>query len=311
MRPTRADVQAPVEMDGLPAAARLDLAVDHEDRHGQQDPGDPAQYAVEAVADLGVHQREAARICRQPARERRRPHPDHLGRAVAGHNDRSGEHFGPRVLVHGVRFAGEERFVHLEAGRLEYGGVRGDLIPGPQHQDVVADDVGRGDVVDFTLAQHPCVWGVKNSQPVQGLLRPVFLDDADHGVADGGEAEQGILPLPQEQQQEEAGADDCVEEREDVGPEDLPQAAAGGVRDAVGKPTFDPRRHLLLRKAPGGRPGRTSVEQGSSLAPAVCPHPPMVSAVAPGCDGGYRAEVRRRGCRFCVRQPRFAADFRG
>ena len=69
--------------------------------------------------------------------------------------------------------------------------------------------------MDFAIAQHPCEWGVKYSQPIQGLLRPVFLDDTDHG-ADGGEAEQGILPLPQEEQQEEARADDCVEEREDV-----------------------------------------------------------------------------------------------
>ena len=35
-------------------------------------------------------------------------------------------------------------------------------------------------------------------------------------LGDGGEAEQGVLPLPQEEQQEEARADDCVEEREDV-----------------------------------------------------------------------------------------------
>ena len=50
-------------------------------------------------------------------------------------------------------------------------------------------------------------------------------------------------------------------------------------------------------------PGRTSMEQCSSLAPAVCPHPPMVTAVTPGCDGGYRAYGPRQGCRVCFRCP--------
>jgi hypothetical protein len=98
------------------------------------------------------------------------------------------------------------------------------------------------------------VWGTKNGQPVQGLLRPVFLDDANHGVAGSGKAEQCVLPLTQDQQQEKARADDGIEERENVGSKDLPQAAAGGVRDAVCQPPFDAGTHLRLRKPVGGQP---------------------------------------------------------
>jgi hypothetical protein len=32
------------------------------------------------------------------------------------------------------------------------------------------------------------------------------------------------------------------------------------------------------------------MKQNTSLAPAVCPHPPMVSGVASECDGGYRTQ---------------------
>lgn len=52
------------------------------------------------------------------------------------------------------------------------------------------------------------------------------------------------------------------------------------------------------------------MEKGSSPAPAVCPHPPMVSVVAPGCDGGYKAGERRRGSAL-DRQVPFRRGFPG
>jgi hypothetical protein len=110
------------------------------------------------------------------------------------------------------------------------------LVACLQHGDIVHDQLRRRDLLYLSVAQHPGARGVEDRQPVKQLLGPVLLNHPDHGIADRGEAEECVPPLAQEQQQEETAANNAVQQCQYIGPENLPQAPAGGIRNAVVQP---------------------------------------------------------------------------
>ena len=139
-----------------------------------------------------------------------------------------------RLLVDGVGLAGEQRLVDLERGGRAHDAVGGDLVTGAELDEIVEDDVVHGDLAHVAVAHDAHAWLAEHCKLVEGSLGPQLLDDADERVADQHDAEQRVLRMPHGQDHHEQHAQDGVEAREDVRPEDLAERAtralAGGVR---------------------------------------------------------------------------------
>ena len=91
---------------------------DEEDRSDDDEaPADVAQQGVDALHQLRAGLREALRLGGQPLGVGVGPDGGRLEAAGAGDDDRAGQHLGPRSLVDGVRLAGQERLVDLQAVR--------------------------------------------------------------------------------------------------------------------------------------------------------------------------------------------------
>ncbi len=116
------------------------------------------------------------------------------------------------MLVHGIRLARQHRLVDLETPHRHDRGIRRDLIAGPEHEDVVHDDLAGGDLLFPAPAAYPGTGGVQEGKPVERRLRPELLHAADDRVGESGEAEQRVLPTTEQQEDEEAPADDPVEQ---------------------------------------------------------------------------------------------------
>ena len=162
--------------------------------------------------------------------------PDEAGRQVLLRRDPSGgdvrlspEGFNVRNRVH------------------EYGGgayaVDGDLVPAAQFEHVVQDDAIQRDLGDGAVPDRPGPPGGQDRQPVQRPLGPQFLRYPDAGVDHQYHPEQRVLRRPDDQDHDEQGAQDRVEPRQHVGPQDLGQAAAGRRRDRVDVASVDPGPH--------------------------------------------------------------------
>ena len=97
----------------------------------------------------------------------------------------------------------------------------------------------------------------------------------EYRVAHSGQAEKCVLPASKQQEQHEARPYDCVEQRQHIGTDDLPKAAAGGIRRKVAQAVAQPGNYFASGEARRGWPGYTSVVELWSLAPASC-HPLIV-----------------------------------
>ena len=110
------------------------------------------------------------------------------------------------------------------------------------------------------VATHEVAGFDEDGQLVERALGFELGDDADEGVDDDDEAENGVLPPSGEQHDDHGGQDDAVEQREHVGGDDLPHGARRlrglhvhlAVRHPVGhlpggEPALIDRRHGLRR----------------------------------------------------------------
>ena len=75
---------------------------------------------------------------------------------------------------------------------------------------------------------------VQQCELVEGALRTVFLPDSDADIGDDDDAEEGVFPLPEGQQENERSAHDAVEEGQRVLANDCAEAAARVVILLVG-----------------------------------------------------------------------------
>jgi hypothetical protein len=119
------------------------------------------------------------------------------------------------------------------------------LVAGAQHEDVGEHDGRLRDVLLHGVASHTRLRGVQQRELVEGGFGPELLHRTDDRVGDGGEAEEGVLPASEGEQDAEAREDDAVEQREDVGADDAQRTATGlgavGVGPTVGRPDVDLR----------------------------------------------------------------------
>lgn len=262
--PTTASAHAPVRKD-VPAALRLHLAVGVDHNDGQEGPADPAEDPVQAVSYLRVDQGETFRFGCEPAGVRARPYADNPRPALPCRDRGAGQHGRTPGLATASDSPVRRDSSRLQAVSVDDDCLRHDPVAGLQHGDVVQDRVRNGNFLDLALTEHPGQWGVKDGQPVKQPFGPVLLDHADDGVADCGEAEEGVPPLPEQEQQQEAAANNAVEQCQHVCPDNLPQTSARIVGNSVGQARKCSLPHIFggearsCRRVSSGREGAAAV----------------------------------------------------
>src|SRR5262249_35534082 len=141
-----------------------------------------------------------------------------------------------------------------------------DLVARADLDEVVEDDVVDDDFLLVAVAYDSHTWFAEHGEPVEGALGPDLLDDSDERVADQDEAEQGVLRLPDQQDDDEQRPQDRVEAGEDVRPQDLAVGPAGALGGGVRLPPpgagpgpglGEPRRRGLVRRCGRNRLART------------------------------------------------------
>ena len=108
---------------------------------------------------------------------------------------------------------------------------------------------------------------------IQGPLGSQFLDDADQRVGDQDAAEQRVVQGTDDDDDHEQSAEQEVERREDVGPDDLADRAAAGDGHVVGSPSGAPLGDFSF--------GQTLT--GARAAPPPSPRQGTGSAMRSGC----------------------------
>lgn len=112
--------------------------------------------------------------------------------------------------------------------------------PRVQINDVVEYDLVHCYVTREAVANHPRPRCVEHGELVEGALRANLLHDADEGVADHNDAEQGVLQLPDGKDRSQQDAENEVEPGEDVRPQDLGEGSAGALAAGVCLPALHP-----------------------------------------------------------------------
>ncbi len=160
--------------DGLAevVALHVQLAQDQPDRGRDQQPGDVAQDRVDAGPELRLDQGEPAGLLGQLGGVGLAADPGGGERARAGHHEAAGHHRVAGVLVDGVGLAGEQRLVDLQAVGLGDLPVDGDLVAGPQLDQVAEDDLGVGQLGAAPVAPDPGVGLADDGEAVEGVLGP-------------------------------------------------------------------------------------------------------------------------------------------
>ena len=184
-------------------------------------------------------------------------------------DEAAGEHLIAGLLVDRIRLAGEQRLVDLERGCRPHDAVGGDLVTGAELDEVVEHDIVHRDLVHLAVAHDTHLWLAEHGELVEGALGAHLLDDADERIAHQHDAEQRVLRMPDREDHHEQHAQDGVEAREDVRPQDLAEGATRSLAAGVGLAPFDAlsdlgfgeaRRWRLVR--PLGRNGLARTRRG-------------------------------------------------
>jgi hypothetical protein len=150
---------------------------------------------------------------------------------VAGAGDAEGPRQHPLAhpLAHAVGLAGQQRLVEGHAAAGDRLAVGDQLVAGLDRDHVPRHDLLGQEADERTVAHDLGVGGDQHRQLVERLLRVQLLADADVGVDDRDQAEDGVGEQPQREDEDEEAADDRVEEGEDVAGDDARDRARGGV----------------------------------------------------------------------------------
>ena len=225
------------------------LGPDRQQPDGDKQPRDDEEDAVDAVAQLGADEGELGGLLDQAGGIRLAAD---LGRAVgagAGNDETAREHLVAGFLDNGVGLTGEQRLVDFKRGGLEHLAVDDELVAWAELDEIVGDDVGAGDLSADTVAAHGGACFADDREVVQGPLCAQLLDDADGAVGDDEQSERRVDELAGGEDDRQQDAQDRVDPREDVGPDDLaggPTAAGGQV---VGAAVAHPFGHFCAGQA--------------------------------------------------------------
>jgi hypothetical protein len=172
--------------------------------------------------------------------------------AAARHDDAARHHLVVHRFHDRVGLSGEERFVDFETFSLYHLAVRGHLVAGFQHDDVIEHDLANRDVDRLPLASHVGHGSVEQRETIERALGPILLHDADQGVEDHDEPEQRVLHLPGDEHDNKQRAQDGVEARKDVGSDDGGKRTTRLRLDRVDVATRDSFGHLGRSETAGG-----------------------------------------------------------
>ena len=183
------------------------------------------QDAVGPRLELGDDEGVPTRLGSQAVGVGLRPHRRGAHDGGAG-GDGGTRHDGiARPWAHGIRLAGENRLVHLQPVSGQDDGVGRHLLAAAQTQDVIEHHLVNGDVLLLPGPDDVGHWGVQDGEAVQRPLGAHLGQRAGGGVEDEHEAEQGVGRRTEDKHQDEGDSEDGVEDRQDVGPQDLRRRA--------------------------------------------------------------------------------------
>ncbi len=119
-------------------------------------------------------------------------------------DEAAGEHLGIGILVERVALPGEQRLVDLQTVGGVHHAVAGNLIAGPELEQIVEHhrihrNLGRGPV-----AHHPGSGRVEDRESVERALGTHLLEDADAGVGHQHEPEDRVLNRTDDQRSRRA-----------------------------------------------------------------------------------------------------------
>ena len=148
------------------------------------------------------------------------PHRGHFAVAGTGNHEAAGKDFVPRRLADRVGFAGQHRLVDGQPAGTGHPAVGDDLLAGREPDQVAGDDLVGQQLEVLPVPDHLGPRRDQDRQPVEGLLRPQLLADADPGVDDRDHPEDRIGDQAKREDQDEEDRDDQVEQGEDVAGDD-------------------------------------------------------------------------------------------
>ncbi len=238
---------------GLPALVvrGVELAPQQERRDDEHHQRDPAQQAGGAGDELRMCRPGLLGLGRELGGVGLGADGRRLEPPVPGDHDGTGAHVIPGRLGDGVGLAGQQRLVDLQALGVLHPAVGDDLVAGLQLDEVISDDVGDVDLMHRAVTDDPGALGVEDAQLVERALGAQLLGDADRRVGHDDEAEKPVLPAPGGQDDHEEGEQQAVEEREDVGAQDLADRAAALRRHGVRPPVANALEHLRFAESAG------------------------------------------------------------
>ena len=136
--------------------------------------------------------------------------------------------------THGPGLAREDRLIDLQAIAGHNLPVGRHLLAGCEPYDVVEDDLADGHLGLGPVPDDDGAGGLQHGQTVQRTLGADLRQGSGGGVEHKDETEQSIRPVPQRQDEHQCGAKDAVEDREDIGSQNLRGAAGGPLAVLVG-----------------------------------------------------------------------------
>jgi hypothetical protein len=123
------------------------------------------------------------------------------------------------------------------------------LVTGTQNDQVIEHDLGHSDLGGWlTVPNDLRMRGVEYGQSIQGSFGPQFLDDSDRRIRDDYQPEQAVLPTPGEEDHHDERDQNCVEDGENVGTNDLKNGSARSGIGGVCMPSGDPLSDVAGRQ---------------------------------------------------------------
>ena len=105
--------------------------------------------------------------------------------------------------------------------------------------------IGR-DLADLAIAKDSRRRRAEKGEGVEKAFSAELLEHPYQHVREGGETEQAVLPIAEEQEHYRTSADDRIEQGEQVGAKDMPEAPTGSRREGIGHVGADSSRHLAV-----------------------------------------------------------------
>ena len=247
--------------DGRLPAQPDEFLDEHDDAQRNDDHADPLDQTLQRAHHFGgLRLFGLFRLQRQTRDVGVRADGGQPRAAETADDEAAGEELVAGLLFDLVRLACDERLVHVARPVRDHG-VGVDLVPGCEHDDIVAHERVGADRAARTVAYDDGFWRGEDVQLFKRALRADLLHDADGRVDDDDPHEREVQPLLHGDDAQRQQEEDHVEVREYVAENDLLDGLAGRIDGCVGPAALRPFAHLF-----GGQAGfRVGLDDGNLL----------------------------------------------